>query len=98
MTARIKQYEQWKNRRAEVGHVDGLLDRLAVVFDRVSTRDNISMHLHTGIHVTTELLSHTSTHGDAWNYLRDNIIDFNSLSASKRTIKLINFTMYLKCD
>jgi len=38
---------------------------------------------------------------DAWDYLPDNIIDFNSLSgmsAFKRTIKLIDFTMFLKCD
>jgi len=31
---------------------------------------------------------------DTWNYLPDNIIDFNSLSAFKRTIKLIDFTMF----
>ena len=35
---------------------------------------------------------------DTWNYLPDNIIDFNSLSAFKRTVKLIDFTMFLKCD
>ena len=35
---------------------------------------------------------------DTWNYLPDNIIDFNSLSAFKRTVKLIDFTIFLKCD
>jgi len=37
---------------------------------------------------------------DSWNYLADNITDFNSLPAFKfkRTIKLIDFTMFLKCD
>jgi len=35
---------------------------------------------------------------DTWNYLPDNIIDFNSLSAFKRTVKSIDFTIFLKCD
>jgi len=35
---------------------------------------------------------------DIWNYLPDNIIDFNSLSAFKRTVKLMDFTIFLKCD
>ena len=35
---------------------------------------------------------------DAWNYLPENITDFNSLSVFKRTIKMIDFTTFLKCD
>ena len=33
-----------------------------------------------------------------WNYLLENITDFNSLSAFKRTIKLIDFITFLKYD
>ena len=35
---------------------------------------------------------------DVWNYLPENTTDFNSLSAFKRTIKMIDFTTFLKCD
>jgi len=35
---------------------------------------------------------------DVWKYSPENIADFNSLSAFKRTIKIIDFTTFLKCD
>jgi len=34
---------------------------------------------------------------DVWNYLPENITDFNSLSAFKHIIKMIDFATFLKC-